>query len=322
MISSISSTPRRKSRSLEGSQCNDDIKVATPTSTTNTYTAFEDLQNTFQDMPNIRQIIEDIRCKVEFSDNWRDHFDAIESLRILNKYNSHETRLHLSFLVDFLQKSLESLRSHLSKNSIMLIKEVFQCYRDNKDSEKFLDQILPTILEKAVSEKGFLKSEARAALKALEKTGCNNNVINVLCRKSFDKNAIISELSFQSLAEIIQEAKENLTDKINHEHLRLLFSTIARSIDGKRAVNKRVAKTLCEELKNLFSGNGASFEVFLKEKMLIQESEVRIIIESLNKNPKNTKQDLSCFIKTKKMKQETDKLPNTNFTLVSINLKK
>jgi len=323
MTSSISSTPRGKANQIETSEtCRSGTRGATPTSTTSIYTSFDDLTNCYDDSSNIDAIIEELNSQVHSNENWRVHFDAIESLRVLNKYYSNETRIHLSKLIPFLQRSLESLRSNLSKNTLMLIKEVFQYYRYSHTSDNFLDEILPIILEKAVSEKGFLKNEAKAALKALEKTGCNNNVVQVLCNKSFDKNGIISEVSFQSLTEIIQEAKENLTDKISQEYIGVLFSTIAKSIDGKRAVNKRMAKNLCEQLKDIFSENGTDFELFLKEKLKIKESEIKIISEALKKNSKCTKPDFSCFIKTKKLKQESDKSSNIPFTLIAINLKK
>jgi len=323
MTSSISSTPRGKFTQTENSETNrNGARGATPTSTTNIYTSFDDLVNCYHDSLKIDTIIDELKTQVNNEDNWRIHFDAIESLRILNKYYSNETRAHLNKLIPFLQKSLESLRSNLSKNTLMFIKEVFLYYKETQAPDNFLDEILPIILEKSVSEKGFLKIEARAALKALEKTGCNNNVIQVLCDKSFDKNGILSEVSFQSLTEIIQEAKENLIDKISQEYIGVLFSTIAKSIDGKRAVNKRIAKSLCEQLKDMFSVNGTDFGTFLKEKLKIKENEIKIIIESLKKDTKCTKQDFSCFIKTKKMKFENEKNPNTPFTLISINLKK
>lgn len=291
-------------------------------STSNIYKSYEDLANCYKNATDLAGIMKELKEQTNPDANWKEHFDVIENLRVLNKFYANEFRTHLSEFNDFLQKSVESLRSNLSKNALMLIKEVFHSYRNSDSSESFLNSIVPIILEKSVSEKGFLKNEARAALKALEKTGCNNHVIKVLCDRSFDKNGVISELSFQSLAEIVHEAKENLSEKINQEHLEILLETIAHSIDGKRAVNKRVAKGLCVQLKGIYSSQEMDFEKFMKEKTKLKEKEVKLIMESFKKNINNTRPDLSGFIKTKKMKQDSDKSDPSNFTLVSITFNK
>ena len=324
MTSTTCSTPNRKSVSFENNeQRRSGARGATPTSTTNIYTAFDDLANCYEDNSNFGAIISELKEQIESEDNWRIHFAAVETLRVLNKYYPNEIRKYFADLVTFLQKSLESLRSNLSKNTLMLIREVFQSYKHSQALDSFLNEILPIILEKSVSEHSFLKSEARAALKALEKTGCNNNVIQVHCSKSFDKNGVISELSFQSLTDIIQQAKENLTKDISHDILETLFHTVAQSLDGKRAVNKRVAKGLCEQLKRLFSEGGKDFDGYMRENLKLKETEIQIINESMKKSTHNTRAVFSCFIKTKKLKQEVDKNSNpANFTLVSINLKK
>jgi len=324
MTSTSCSTPNRKSVTYENNeQRRSGARGATPTSTTNIYTAFDDLENCYEKDSNFGAIISELKDQVESEDNWRIHFDAVETLRILNKYYPNEIRRFFADLVTFLQKSLESLRSNLSKNTLMLIREIFQAYKHTQALDSFLTEIVPIILEKSVSEKSFLKNEARAALKALEITGCNNNVIRVLCDKSFDKNGVISELSFQSLTDIIQQAKENLTESISDDILEVLFHTVAQSLDGKRAVNKRVAKGLCEQLKRLFSESGKDFESYMRENLKLKETEIQIINESMKKSTHNTRADFSCFIKTKKLKQEVDTNSNSaGFTLVSINLKK
>ncbi len=325
MTSTTCSTPIRNSRSSYESneQRRSGARGATPTSTTNIYTAFDDLENCYEDTSNFGAIISDLKEQVTSEDNWRIHFDAIESLRVLNKYYPNDIRKYFADLSVFLQKSMESLRSNLSKNTLMLIREIFESYKHTQSLDEFLKEIVPIILEKSVSEKSFLKNEARAALKALEKTGCNNNVIQVLCNKSFDKNGVISELSFQALTEVVQQADENLTENISNDILEVLFHTIAQSLDGKRAVNKRVAKGLCEKLKGLFSQKEKDFERYMRESLKLKETEVQIIIEAMKKSPHNTRADFSGFIKTKKLKQESDKLSNAaSFQLISINLKK
>lgn len=309
-------TPVHTHDSLDG------LELCHGEATATIYTSYEDLTNCYMHDADLSSVIQKLKQQTNPDANWKEHFDVIEGLRVLNKFHANEFRNHLSEFNDFLGKSVDNLRSNISKNALMLIKEVFHSFRNSESSESFLNSIVPIILEKSVSEKGFLKNEARAALKALEKTGCNNNVIKVLCNRSFDKNGVISELSFQSLAEIVGEAKENLSEKINQEHLEILLETIAHSIDGKRAVNKRVAKGLCVQLKGIYSSQDMDFEKFMKEKTKLKEKEVKLIMESFKKNINNTRSDLSGFIKTKKFKQETDKNDPSNFTLVSISFNK
>ena len=329
MASSTCSTPSRKRPSFEepAAPHRSSSRGATPPS--KTYTTYEDLLNCFTHQPDITTTVHDLVQRVQEDVDWTVQFDTIEGLRVLNKYYTSELRKKLSEFTPFLHKSVESLRSNVSKNTLMLIKEVFTVYRDTKekDSDTFLNGILPVILEKSVSEKGFLKKEARDALKALEKTGCNNSVVRVLCDKSFDKNGTISELSFKSLAEIVQESKENLTEKISEEHMQTLFKTVAQLLDGKRAVNQRVAKGLCEQLKEAFSEKENDFQRLMTDKMKLKDNEAKMIMESLALPKKNTsgmRADFSGFIKTKKFKQveEVEKIEKTSYTLISVNLKK
>lgn len=272
------------------------------------YTTYEDLPNFFNnittvDFPNIFEILYTL---VKDDPDWRVQFDVIENLRIINKYSPKELKPYLGQFSIFLQRCIDNLRTNLSKNTLLLMKELFLHFKDIDLSEEFLNANLSKVLEKAISDKGFIKTEARSALKTLEKTGCSNAVIKVLCDKTFDKNVNISEISFQTLADTIKEAKENLGGSLNQDYIELLFFTIAKTIDGKRAASKRIAEELCQQLKGGLPGTEAELEGYLKGNMKLKEYDARLILKAMQ--TKNTKAapkgDFSSFLKERRMKKE------------------
>lgn len=271
------------------------------------YATYEDLPNYYDESTtDFNNVFEILHCLVKEDVDWRVQFDVVENLRIINKYSPKLFQTYLTQFSVFLQRCIDNLRTNLSKNTLLFMKELFLHFREINPSEEFLSVNLSKVIEKANSEKAFIKTEARSALKVLEKTGCSNSVVKVLCERTFDKNPQISELSFQTLAETIKEAKENLTGFLNQDYIELLFITIAKTIDGKRAASKRVAEELCQQLKGGLPGTEAELEGYLKGDMKLKDHDARLIVRAMQtKTVKTTnKADFSSFLKERKMKKE------------------
>jgi hypothetical protein len=56
-------------------------------------------------------------------EEWRPQYDAIENLRILNKFHGEE--LDLSTYADFVTQQIENLRSSNSRNALNLVYEIY-----------------------------------------------------------------------------------------------------------------------------------------------------------------------------------------------------
>jgi len=270
----------------------------------NVYSAYEDLPDFFKDSTDFQNLFNDLQSQIKEDADWKIQFDVIENLRILNKFHPKEVGKYLHQFPAFLQRCIDNLRTNLSKNTLLLIKEVFMNFREVRPSEELLYFILPKVIEKGTSEKNFLKNEAKGALCALSKSGCCDPVVKILCERTFDKNPNISELAFQTLSETVKEAKENLMGSISSGPLELLFSTIAKTINGKRAVSKRTAEELCIELRGTLPTIESDLEDYLKSELKMVDSEAKVIVKAMeNKKKMVVKNNFSSFLKEKRLQK-------------------
>ncbi len=96
--------------------------------------------------------------------DWKQKYEALDDIRKLSKFHFTVLVTRLTPLVPFLVECITSLRSNLSKNSLLLVQELFREERD-KEMAEFTDGILTSILEKTVFEKAFIAKEAKQAMK-------------------------------------------------------------------------------------------------------------------------------------------------------------
>jgi len=205
-----------------------------------------------------------------------------------------------------LHVSIDSLRSNLSKNALILVREIIHKPYESVPPVELILKLLPLILDKAISDKGFIKIEAKNVLREFEKNGCWDVTIYILGEKSCDKNANICEISMLTLLEVIKNVKENLTSKLSKNGFKIMLKTLAKNLDGKRASLKRMAEEAVRNVAGHLSKNG-SFEEYLKCEMELKPNEIQIIQSALqDKKNKQNKGELLKFIQGKKMKVEND----------------
>lgn len=58
-------------------------------------------------------------------EDWLGMFNALNYLRVMNKFHGPLLMEHLEYFTPFLKLSVENLRSNLSKNSLMFCNEFF-----------------------------------------------------------------------------------------------------------------------------------------------------------------------------------------------------
>lgn len=63
-------------------------------------------------------------------EDWLAMFNALNNLRVINKYHSGVLMENLEYFTPFLKQMVDNLRSNLSKNSLMFCTEFF----NNKES--------------------------------------------------------------------------------------------------------------------------------------------------------------------------------------------
>lgn len=97
------------------------------------------------------------------SEDWREQYGTINQLRILNKYHFECFEAKIDSFCDFVKSQVESLRSNLIKNALILVREVFSKKRD-REMASFAKSILPSVLVKAIYEKNFIAQEAKKCI--------------------------------------------------------------------------------------------------------------------------------------------------------------
>jgi hypothetical protein len=137
------------------------------------YTAYDDLPSYDEDtkfLDVLRYISTNIIETPEYK--WEIHFTTINELRRLRK---HKLELFYRIVNDFklykkvFPKFINSIRSNLSKVTLMLMTEVFSVYEfDHQD--KWMRYIIPEVLNKSTENKIFIREEA---MKCLSNVGEN-----------------------------------------------------------------------------------------------------------------------------------------------------
>ncbi|CAD8047254.1 unnamed protein product [Paramecium primaurelia] len=175
------------------------------------YTTFENLQD---------QIIQ----KNDASD-WKQQFIFIDSLRAQNKFHSDQFKIQEWW--DQLQPLTDSIRSNVSKNALMLIKETIQ------HNNVFDEKILQKLFEKCESDFKFLKNEALQTIEILSQKPYSDDLIKILCNITLSQNYKLQSHSYPTLVKIV------LASDFNCDWDNIIKATLAvyigKSVECKKA---------------------------------------------------------------------------------------
>lgn len=96
------------------------------------------------------------------SDDWKAQYEAINTLRSLNRYNTDVLVAYLDQFSKFVRSQVDNLRSNLSKNSLLFLKE-FSANKqvDHAKISGFIAHVYPVALIKTIYEKNFIVVEAK-----------------------------------------------------------------------------------------------------------------------------------------------------------------
>ena len=93
-----------------------------------TYTKFDELLDFEADHifnTNFAKFTEEMHARAKDSEEWHAQFEAINWLRMMNKYHNAKLMENLLIFSIFLKDSVENLRSGISKNALMFTTELF-----------------------------------------------------------------------------------------------------------------------------------------------------------------------------------------------------
>lgn len=167
--------------------------------------------------------------------NWKEQFDGITGLRVVNKYRWEEYRQSGSCFVTHILAQLDSPRSCLVKNALILVNETFLTPREG--TEFFIEILVQPLLVKSVNDKSFIKSVSREALyNAADHCACES-LVSLLCNSCLNKSAVICDIAYEILARMMPSVPEFLR-----------FNTCAMLLNSKR---KPILNLAQDNLKKL-----------------------------------------------------------------------
>lgn len=80
-------------------------------------------------------------------EEWRQHYDALDNLRSLNKFNAAALEAHLERFHGFIRIQIDNLRSNNAKNALCFFEELFR-QGGLESRQALIRDVLPIVLLK------------------------------------------------------------------------------------------------------------------------------------------------------------------------------
>lgn len=219
--------------------------------TASAYTSYENLPNYGQDI-DLNQVVEQMRILFEDKSHWKPKFDAIDNLRILNKYHASKMNEIIGLFWTYIHESFESQKTFVVKNILMFSTEAFMNAREVRIQDEVVVFLIPQVLNKCISEKSIIKKEAESALCNLFSNCCYDSAIITLSKCCFEKNPAVCEAALATLGQMLGTIGERLP-MYKFETLQILMLTLGKIMDSAKKGNmKKWATDLCIGMYNRF----------------------------------------------------------------------
>lgn len=189
------------------------------------YRKFNDLPSLPENI-NKEELVDGIKERFQ-SENWIKINEALDQLRCINKQYPCDMNEACRIFWPFIVTAINNLRSAVSKNSLLFVKELFLQSKGYKIYDEIIFGLVPVVLSKCFSEKRFLQSEAQKACDALVENCVYDSTLLSFCKGCFHKNFQVKELSVKALCKMIENFGENIS-KLQNATFRDLFLTLAK----------------------------------------------------------------------------------------------
>ena len=228
------------------------------------------------------------KCYIAEKENWRSVFISIDQLRFLNKfYRSDLTATILQFTPHIIE-SIQNLRSSIRKNSLMLVKEIFeQTSLDSPLPSEFYQAVLGEVVAKSGSDLKFIATESIGALRALASHLDEPQIPFLLSFGLLSKNKNASQHSGDSLKAFLKNlAKKDLGHKLlTPEQSKVFLGHLARGFQGKIASVKKNCRSFFMFLKKHWTKLGCSEVPNLETALqtFLDEKQQKAVLFEINK---------------------------------------
>ncbi|KAG6966398.1 hypothetical protein JG688_00006795, partial [Phytophthora aleatoria] len=212
---------------------------------------------------------------------WGHEFEAVDSLRCFAKYHQDEARRQLEngVLKTLVLPAASSLRSAVARNALLCVQDLILGLKT--ETANHLDAIVPVLLNRACSEKQFLRDLAREVLDTTLLAGANEEFLQpLLATSTTEKNAqIVSVAGLYVTKCIIRMDREHLREFVR-ETRGSFFDEMAAFLNCKVVECKAATRRTCQHTRRVV-GNEA-FVALVKEKLsgsvqldVLKASEIR-----------------------------------------------
>lgn len=197
---------------------------------------------------------------------WKLTFDAMVFFRSVNKENPNLIKKIIPQLTEYLIKLSNSIRSGISKESIILVGEIVNNYIcDNTPSDlNIVKRLLNILIQSATSNKKFIKEASNESIQngiVKNKNYYNLETIGIIIDLMKDKKSSVAEVCFTIYEQIIKQidlANMNISDdtwniffdKINELYGAKKEVYTKKCIKILEYVQKTLTKDKFEELLN------------------------------------------------------------------------
>ena len=205
------------------------------------YVAYEQLP-AIDASVNVLELLEQIKAGLEEKTNWGLNLAALNTLRQINKYYPADINEVCRILWPAIVPSLDSLRSVVSKTSMLFIQELFQ-HKGAILYDEIIYRIEPVLVQKVNSDKLFIKEEAQKAYEIMLDNCLKDSLLIALSKSTLSKNVAISELSFKALERVLTNMSAMLT-QLQPNTYKELFVCIVYALNGKRMENYKSAERI------------------------------------------------------------------------------
>ena len=239
---------------------------------------------------------------------WEINFSTMIYFRCLNKQNPEKLKIILPKITPFLNKLSNSIRSGISKLSMILMGEILNSFSIEKNEDiNLIKEIVGIVLHGTFSTKTFLKNTANNILKSnvVENTKYENfDFTTELIDLMRNEKTIISDTAYNVYQNIIKNIK---LDNINNDSWNNFFIRIEELYDKKRDIYTKK----CIKILNFFIEKLGKDVFMNKLKELGKEEKISLYenwIKLGTKKNIQTKMSFKEFRKLKTVKVPVDEI--------------
>lgn len=189
------------------------------------------------------------------SDDWKEQFFAIDTMRRLNKYSPEILEQRLMEAFKFITEWIHSPRTYLGRNTLIFIQELYMEPRGEVMIE-FTRAIIPIIWIKTAHESTFIKEESRTALQFIAASAAYPECIEELCIQSESKSLKVKTYVWQALTICIQNLETvpslkitSLSQPVSYflkqpERFEFLFETLFTGLTAAKSIEEKESKKI------------------------------------------------------------------------------